>query len=321
MTRLTRFEFEGAIAVVTGAASGIGAALAHALAERGSDLVLLDRDGAGLATVADDVRAFHRTATVETHVVDVSDDAALEAAARAVVEAHPHVDLLVNNAGVAMAGLFEQMSIEDFEWVVGIDFRAPVRLTHHLLPAIIDRPGAHVVNVSSIFGIVAPPGQTAYSASKFGLRGFSEALRSELRLHGAGVTTVHPGGIRTAIARNARAASGMDEGALEEGREAFDRFLSIPAERAADLILDAVRHRRPRLLIGLSARIPALASRIAPAAHALAFRPILARSVRGRSTRADQKPLRLGRSVKDYAPMEGSETARIAAQDGPHGRI
>jgi len=302
MTRLRRFEFENAVAVVTGAASGIGEALVHLLAERGTDVVLLDRDAQGLARVAAEVSAFHRSRTVETHVVDVSDDTALEAVARAVVEAHPHLDLLVNNAGVAMAGRFEQMTLDDFEWVVGIDFRAPIRLTHHLLPALTDRPGAHVVNVSSIFGLVAPPGQTAYSASKFGLRGFSEALRSELWLHGAGVTTVHPGGIRTAIARNARPASGMRAGELEEGVAAFERLLSIPPERAAAQILDAVRHRRPRLLIGLSARIPALAARIAPAAHALAFRPILARS------------------VKDHAPSEGSKAARVAGHVGPHGR-
>jgi short-subunit dehydrogenase len=295
--RLRPFRFEGATAVVTGAASGIGAALAHALAERGSDLVLLDRDADGLAAVAGDVRAFHRACTVETHAVDVADDAALEAVARAVVEAHPHVDLLVNNAGVAMAGLFEQMSIDDFEWVVGIDFRAPVRLTHHLLPALVDQEGAHVVNVSSIFGIIAPPGQTAYSASKFGLRGFSEALRSELRLHGAGVTTVHPGGIRTAIARNARAASGMDPADLDAGRAAFERFLSIPPERAADLILEAVHRRRPRLLIGLSARIPALAARIAPAAHGVAFRPILARSASGREVATGRASGGTGRKV------------------------
>ncbi len=302
MTRLRRFEFENAVAVVTGAASGIGEALVHLLAERGTDVVLLDRDAQGLARVAAEVSAFHRSRTVETHVVDVSDDTALEAVARAVVEAHPHLDLLVNNAGVAMAGRFEQMTLDDFEWVVGIDFRAPIRLTHHLLPALTDRPGAHVVNVSSIFGLVAPPGQTAYSASKFGLRGFSEALRSELWLHGAGVTTVHPGGIRTAIARNARPASGMRAGELEEGVAAFERLLSIPPERAAAQILDAVRHRRPRLLIGLSARIPALAARIAPAAHALAFRPILARS------------------VKDHAPSEGSKAARVAGHVGLHGR-
>ena len=302
MTRLRRFDFDGAVAVVTGAASGIGEALAHLLAERGTDLVLLDRDAVGLARVAAEVSAFHRSRTVETHVVDVSDDAALEEVARSVVEAHPHVDLLVNNAGVAMAGLFEQMSIEDFEWVVGIDFRAPIRLTHHLLPALTNRPGAHVVNVSSIFGIVAPPGQSAYSASKFGLRGFSEALRSELRLHGAGVTTVHPGGIRTAIARNARAASGMRTEDLKAGVEAFDRFLSIPAERAAALIVAAVDHRKPRLLIGLSARIPALAARVAPAAHGLAFRPILARS------------------VEHHAPQEGSDVPRRTAQVGPHAR-
>jgi len=302
VTRLRRFDFDGATAVVTGAASGIGEALAHLLAERGADVVLLDRDAEGLARVAGAVSAFHRSRTVEAHVVDVSDDAALESVAHAVMEAHPHLDLLVNNAGVAMAGLFEQMSIDDFEWVVGIDFRAPIRLTHHLLPALTNRPRAHVVNVSSIFGIVATPGQTAYSASKFGLRGFSEALRSELRLRGAGVTTVHPGGIRTAIARNARAASGMRPEDLDAGVEAFERLLSIPPERAAALIVAAVERRKPRLLIGLSARIPALAARIAPAAHALAFRPILARS------------------VEHQAPQEGTKVPRRAAQVGPHGR-
>jgi short-subunit dehydrogenase len=284
--RLRRFEFTGATAVVTGAASGIGEALAHELAGRGSDHVLLDRDGPRLADVAAAVRTFHRGRAVEIHVVDVADHAALEAVATAIRQAHPHVDLLVNNAGVALAGLFEQMTLEEFEWVVGIDFRAPVRLTHHLLPALLDRPGAHVVNVSSVFGIVAPPGQSAYSASKFGLRGFSESLRSELRPHGTGVTTVHPGGIRTAIVRNARAAKGVDLRDLE----AFERLLSIPPERAARLILDAVRHRRPRVLIGLSARIPDLAARLAPAGYAVAFRPLLARAMREHSLPADAEP-------------------------------
>ncbi|MDQ6896220.1 MAG: SDR family NAD(P)-dependent oxidoreductase [Actinomycetota bacterium] len=318
---MRRFDFDGATAVVTGAASGIGEALAHLLAERGAHVVLLDRDAEGLARVAGAVSAFHRSRTVEAHVVDVSDDAALESVAHAVMEAHPHLDLLVNNAGVAMAGLFEQMSIDDFEWVVGIDFRAPIRLTHHLLPALTNRPGAHVVNVSSIFGIVAPPGQTAYSASKFGLRGFSEALRSELRLRGAGVTTVHPGGVRTAIARNARAASGMRAEDLDAGVEAFERLLSIPPERAAALIVAAVERRRPRLLIGLSARIPALAARIAPAAHALAFRPILARSVEHQGgSSGSTSPDGDGGPVKVHAPAEGSRAARVAAQVGPHGR-
>jgi short-subunit dehydrogenase len=187
------------------------------------------------------------------------------------------VDLLVNNAGVALAGLFEQTSLAEFEWLVDINLRAPIRLTHHLLPVLLAAPNAHVVNVSSIFGIVAPPGQTAYSTSKFGLRGFSEALRSELRPHGIGVTTVHPGGIRTAIARNARAASGVQEADVQAGRDAFDRMLRIPPERAAELVLRAVERRKARLLIGASARIPDLAARIAPVGHAVAFRPILAR--------------------------------------------
>jgi len=214
---------------------------------------------------------------VGTIVVDLADAPAIDLVAEGVRATHPRIDLLVNNAGVAMAGLFEQMSLEEFEWLVDVNLRAPVRLTHHLLPALVAAANAHVVNVSSVFGIIAPPGQTAYSTSKFGLRGFSEALRSELRPHGIGVTTVHPGGIRTAIARNAPSASGVREEDIAAGRAAFDRALRIPPERAAELIVRAVECRKSRLLIGASARIPDLAARLAPVGHSLAFRPMLAR--------------------------------------------
>jgi short-subunit dehydrogenase len=268
VTGLPRFTFRGRTAVVTGAASGIGEQVAHALARRGTTLVLLDRDAERLRAVASEIRFLNRDIEVGTIIVDLGDATALELVAEGVRAAHPRVDLLVNNAGVALAGLFDQMSLEEFEWLVDINLRAPIRLTHHLLPVLLAAPNAHVVNVSSIFGLIAPPGQTAYCTSKFGLRGFSEALRSELRPRGIGVTTVHPGGIRTAIARNARAAA----------RSSFDRMLRIPSERAAELIVRAVERRRARLLIGASARIPDLAARIAPVGHSLAFRPILARA-------------------------------------------
>ena len=277
MSGLPRFVFKNRTAVVTGAASGIGEQIAHGLARRGTTLVLLDRDAERLRAVASEVRFLNPGVEVGTIIVDLADAPELELVAEGIRATHPRVDLLVNNAGVALAGLFEQTSLAEFEWLVDINLRAPIRLTHHLLPVLMAAPNAHVVNVSSIFGIIAPPGQTAYSTSKFGLRGFSEALRSELRPHGIGVTTVHPGGIRTAIARNARAASGVQEADVQAGRDAFDRMLRIPPERAAELVLRAVERRKGRLLIGASARIPDLAARIAPVGHAVAFRPILAR--------------------------------------------
>ena len=284
MSRLPRFVFPGRTAVVTGAASGIGEQIAHALAGRGTALVLLDRDAERLRAVASEVRFLNPEVEVGTIVLDLADVPALDLVAEGVRATRPRIDLLVNNAGVAMAGLFEQMSLEEFEWLVDVNLRAPVRLTHHLLPALVAAGNAHVVNMSSVFGLIAPPGQTAYSTSKFGLRGFSEALRSELRPHGVGVTTVHPGGIRTAIARNAPAASGVREEEAAQGRETFDRMLRIPPERAAALILRAVERRQARLLIGASARLPDLAARIAPVGHSMAFRPIMARtSVHGAS--------------------------------------
>ena len=305
MSGLPRFVFRGRTAVVTGAASGIGEQMAHALARRGTNLVLLDRDAERLRAVASEVRFLNADVEVGTIIVDLGDAERLAVVAEGLRATHPQVHLLVNNAGVALAGMFDQTSLEEFEWVVDINLRAPIRLTHHLLPALLAARNAHVVNVSSIFGIIAPPGQTAYSTSKFGLRGFSEALRSELRPQGIGVTTVHPGGIRTAIARNARAASGVREEDVAAGRETFDRMLRIPPERAAELILRAVERRKARLLIGASARIPDLAARLAPVGHSLAFRPILARAVL-RSSSGDSS------GAEVHTPQEGTDLPQPA---------
>jgi NAD(P)-dependent dehydrogenase (short-subunit alcohol dehydrogenase family) len=145
---------------------------------------------------------------------------------------------------------------------MAINFSAPVRLTHHLLPAM--APGGHIVNVSSLFGLVGPKGQTAYSASKFALRGFTEALRNELLPRGIGTTTVHPGGIRTNIARNARIGGALTDVDVERAKDDFDKLLTFPAAKAAELMLEAVKARRPRLLIGLSAKVPDVVARVAP---------------------------------------------------------
>lgn len=261
------YAFAGGTAVVTGAAGGIGEALAVQLAARGSHLVLLDRDAERLDGVATGIRAAHPALRVTTYVVDLADEAATAAVAQILVAEHPGTTLLVNNAGVALGGRFDQVTVEEFEWVMAINVRAVVRLTHALLPVLKARPGAHVVNVSSVFGIFAPAGQAAYSTSKFAVRGFSESLRHELADDGIGVTVVHPGGVRTRIAETARTGSGVSVEEYEEGRRQFARLLRMPPEQAAAKIVTAIEKRRPRLLIGWTATIPDVLVRLLPGTY------------------------------------------------------
>jgi len=261
------YAFAGGAAVVTGAASGIGAALAEALARRGSNLVLLDRDADRLTGVAEGIRAEHPGLAVAAYVADLSDDAELAKVAAELAADHPEVTLLVNNAGVALGGRFDQVTLDEFDWVMAVNFGSVVRLTHALLPALKAHRGAHVVNVSSVFGIMAPAGQAAYSASKFAVRGFSEALRHELAEDGIGVTVVHPGGIKTRIAETARTGSGVSQGEWEQGQKQFNKMLTIPPATAAAQIIEAIEKRRPRLLIGWSAKVPDVLVRLMPGSY------------------------------------------------------
>lgn len=279
------YRFDRGTAVLTGAAGGIGEQLAHGLARRGSDLVLLDRDGVRLADVAAAIGADHPDVAVRTLVVDLADRTALDRAAAQILADHPQTTLLINNAGVALTGEFAQLTLDEFDWVMTINFGAPVRLTHHLLPLITRRPGGHVVNVSSLFGLIAPAGQSAYCASKFGLRGFSEVLRGELAGSGTGVTTVHPGGIRTRIAVDARIGVNVAADRAAGGLRELDKLLTFPADRAAEMIIAAVEHRRPRLLIGMSAQVPDALARLFPA-HNMAVYRGLARATRRLHRRA-----------------------------------
>jgi short-subunit dehydrogenase len=279
---MRRFEFSGGTAVVTGAASGIGAALAIALAARGSNLVLLDRDADRLAGVTDGIRAAHPGLAVATYVADLSDDEATATVAAELAAAHPETTLVVNNAGVALGGRFDQVTLEEFDWVMAVNFRAVVRLTHALLPVLKAHPGSHLVNVSSVFGIMAPAGQAAYSASKFAVRGFSESVRHELAENGVGVTVVHPGGIKTRIAETARTGSGVSRDEWEQGQKQFRKLLTIAPETAAGQIVEAIERRRPRLLIGWSAKVPDVLVRLLPGT----YWKLVARSAgRGRTAR------------------------------------
>jgi short-subunit dehydrogenase len=261
------YAFAGGTALVTGAASGIGEALAEQLAARGSGLVLLDRDADRLAAVADRIRAAHPAVTVGTTVLDLADTGETARVAAELAAAHPDVTLLVNNAGVALGGRFDQVSAEEFDWLMAINFGAVVTLTRAFLPVLERHPGSHLVNVSSIFGIFAPPGQVAYAASKFAVRGFSEALRHELAGNGVGITVVHPGGIRTRIAETVRVGSGVSAEEYERGRAQFAKLLTIPPATAAAQIVAAIEKRRPRLLIGWSARVPDALVRLLPGSY------------------------------------------------------
>lgn len=277
---MRRFVFAGGTAVVTGAASGIGEALSHALARRGSNLALLDRDAQRLEAVAGAIRYNRPGLDVTTYLVDLADGAATLRAASAVLAAHPRIRLLVNNAGVALGGRFDQVSLDDIEWVVDINFRAPVRLTYALLPALKAEPGSHLVNVSSVFGLIAPAGQAAYSASKFALRGFTEALRHELVDNGIGVTSVHPGGVRTRIGETIRVGSGVSPEEAQASRELSARLLTMDPRRAAEVIVTGIERRRGRVLIGWSAKVPDLLVRLLPSSYGAVLRAVTPKQTR-----------------------------------------
>jgi NAD(P)-dependent dehydrogenase (short-subunit alcohol dehydrogenase family) len=224
-------QLENRTAVVTGAASGIGRGLAEVLARRRCHLALADIDDAGLQRTAE--RVTLPGLRVSCHRLDVAEAEAVTRFPSIVQASHPGVDLLFNNAGVALGGTFEQVSEADFEWLFGINFRGVVRMTRAFLPLLKASADARLVNVSSVFGLMGVPGQTAYAASKFAVRGFSESLRHELAGSRVGVTVVHPGGVATSIADNARVPAGASAEEVARGRDAMRKLLKLSPEVAA----------------------------------------------------------------------------------------
>ena len=252
-------------AVVTGAGSGIGRALAQQLAATHSGLALTDIDEAGLQQT---VRSLEKKgALITAHVLDVADEKAMCLFAKDVRKKHGRVTLLINNAGVALEGTFEEISLDDFRWLMNINFWGTVYGVMYFLPTLKREERAHIVNLSSVFGLIAPPGQPAYSASKFAVRGFTECLRHELEGTSVRVSCVHPGGIRTAIARRARIGAGVTRAGREEDVARFEKLFRTSPEDAASRILRGVERSKPRILIGSDAYKIDILQRLRPGTY------------------------------------------------------
>jgi NAD(P)-dependent dehydrogenase (short-subunit alcohol dehydrogenase family) len=258
------FLSEG-VAVVTGAGSGIGRALAQQLAAAGSALAIADIDEAGLLQTEQSLDK--KSAMVTTHMVDVADEEGVRSFAEGVGKRHGRVTLLINNAGVALHGNFDEVSLDDFRLLMNINFWGTLYGVRFFLPLLKREKRAQIVNISSVFGIIAPAGQCAYAASKFAVRGFTEALRHELQGSNVTVSCVHPGGIRTQIARHARVGAGVSGTGHQEKAVRFEKLLRTSPEAAAARILHGVEHREPRILIGADAYQVDILQRLLPATY------------------------------------------------------
>ncbi len=252
--------FDGKVAVVTGAASGIGQALAVELGRSGAKLAISDVDTEGLAATEAKVNAVG--APVKVDRLDVTEREAFQVYADAVKAHYGTVNQVYNNAGIAFTGSIEASQFKDIERVMDIDYWGVVNGTKLFLPHLIASGDGHIINVSSVFGLLAIPGQAAYNAAKFAVRGFTEALRQEMLVagHPVRVTCVHPGGIKTGIARNMQTVEGLDQ---EELAKFFDkRLASTSPQKAAHVILDGVRRNKARVLVGNDAKALDLLARV-----------------------------------------------------------
>jgi short-subunit dehydrogenase len=254
-------RLEGRVAVVTGAGSGIGRATAVLLAERGCALALVDLDEASLAETARLVQAGDRK--VSLHVADVADRARMEHLPGEVLSEHGHVHILMNNAGVSVIGTLLEQRLDDFHWLMGINFWGVVYGCKLFLPFLLAEDEAQIVNISSMFGFIGIPSQISYNASKYAVRGFSEALSSELSGTNVGVTCVHPGGIRTNVVRASRISTDDDVAEKQRTIESFERFAHSP-EKAARKIVRAIERNQARVRIGPEAYLTDWLKRLFP---------------------------------------------------------
>jgi len=276
-------SIRGAVAVVTGAGSGIGRAVAQELAAGGSELALADLSETALAETAALIGSSVR---VTTRRVDVSKIDEMTAFRDAVASDFGRASIVVNNAGVALYGTAEEVSQRDLEWIMAINFWGPVYGSTLFMPMLRAEPEANLVNVSSIFGVIAPPLQTGYSASKFAIRGYSESLRHELGATGVRVTVVHPGGVKTNIAATSRKGELADAERHQRDSKHFERSLVKSPAAAARDIVRGILTDKPRVLIGNDARLIDLTQRFFPSQYMKLLQPLL--DPKGRFARTPQ---------------------------------
>ncbi|SIR81831.1 SDR family NAD(P)-dependent oxidoreductase [Williamsia sterculiae] len=246
-------DFHGKVAVVTGAASGMGRDLAIQLGQKGARVAISDMNPVGLEETERLVKA--TGAQVHSQLLNVAEREAVLEYADAVIEHYGTVNLVFNNAGIAYHGEVERTEFKDFERIMDVDYWGVVNGTKAFLPHLIASGDGHVVNTSSLFGIMSQPGQSAYNAAKFAVRGFTESLNMEMQVagHPVKVTCVHPGGIKTAIGRNMTVAEGGDAKAMAD---LFDRYLATTSSpKAASIILKAVEREHARVLVGADAKV------------------------------------------------------------------
>jgi NAD(P)-dependent dehydrogenase (short-subunit alcohol dehydrogenase family) len=264
-------SFEGKVAAITGAGSGIGRGLALELGRRKCNLALSDINETGLQETVAQVRDLGVQVTSQR--VDVADRAAVYAWADQVARDHGKVNLIFNNAGVALGSTVEKISYEDFEWLMNINFWGVVYGTKAFLPHLKATGDGHIINISSVFGLAGIPSQSAYNSAKFAVRGFTESLRQELDMLGYGVSasSVHPGGIKTSIARSSRMDDSIrDLGLGREGmdtREVFEKSFITSADKAAKTIVDGVQRNQRRILVGPDARVYDWMVRLLPTSY------------------------------------------------------
>jgi len=264
-------EIANKVAVVTGAASGIGRALSLAMAKKGARaLVLTDVNREGLAETAKAAEA--EGAKARTLLLDVSDKDAFYNFADSVAQEFGGADIVINNAGVAQVSAVEELNYDDFHWVMNIDFWGMVYGTKAFLPQLQQKGAGHIVNVSSLFGLIAAPRQAAYNAAKFAIRGFTEALAHEMDGTEIKVSSVHPGGIKTNIVRNARFLQGATTAERTEAASRFDQIARTTPEKAAEVILNGITKNKRRILIGTDAKLIDLLQRFRPEGYGLIFR-------------------------------------------------